>query len=147
MPVCSPRFLLGAVIVKRQNLCIVQLPVPLRWKQGVHQSNGMRRKHIRFAPRRSVLISKGCDVAEDYISYPQQSLRPHYNIKRVICTMRSIFQRDMDNNCLLPFIESPQFGFGKASRLDPAASSNHFLSMTRPGKHHQYLNHSTASID
>lgn len=65
MPVCSPCILLGIVIVKRRNSCIAELPVPLRWKQGVHQLNGMRRRRIRFAPRKSVVVSKGCGMTEN----------------------------------------------------------------------------------
>jgi hypothetical protein len=103
MLVCSPRVLLDIVIVKRRNSCIAELPVLLGWKQGVHQLNGMRRRRIRFAPRKSALVSEGCSMIVCFISYPQQSLRPHYSIKRVICTMRSISQEDMDNNSLLPF--------------------------------------------
>lgn len=98
----SLHFLQSTVIVKRRNSCVGELQVLLRRKQGVHQLNGMRRKHIRFAPRKSVHVSEGCDVTKDAISYPQQPLRPHYSTKRKICTMRSVPQKSMDNS-LVPF--------------------------------------------
>jgi len=51
-------FLLGIVIAKRRMSFVVELQVPLKQRQGVHQLTGMRRKHIRFVPRRSVEVSK-----------------------------------------------------------------------------------------
>lgn len=93
---------LGSMIAKRRNSYIAELQVPLRRKQGVHQLNGMRRKHIRFVPRKSVFVSEGCNVENDSISYPQQSLRPHYSIRRMICTMRLVSFKNMDNS-LVPF--------------------------------------------
>ena len=137
---------LGSMIAKRRNSYIAELPVLLRRKQGVHQLNGMRRKHIRFVPRKSIHVSEGCDLITHAISYPQQPLRPHYSTKRKICTMRPVPPKNMDNSLVTLQLNSPQFGFGRASRLDPAATT-YFLSMTRPREHAQYLNHSTASID
>lgn len=85
------------MIAKRRNSYIAELPVLLRRKQGVHQLNGMRRKHIRSVPRKSVFVSEGCGIGNDFISYPQQSLRPHYSIKGMICTMRPVSFKNMDN--------------------------------------------------
>lgn len=82
IPMYSPHFLLGKMVVKRRSPCIAELQVLLRRKQGVHQLDGMRRKHIRFVPRKSFLVSEGCGMIEDFISYPQQSLRPHDGIKK-----------------------------------------------------------------
>jgi hypothetical protein len=153
MMVRSLELLLGIMIVRRRRSSVVRLQVPLRGKQGVHQLSGMRRKHIHFVPRKSVVVSKRCDMRRDAIcAYSQQSLRPHYRTK--------IKRRYMYNDlCLIPrtwtipscpsLQLSPQFGFGRASRLDPAlpvARATTF-SMTRPRKHHQSLNYSTASID
>lgn len=92
IPMYSSHFLLGKMVVKRRSPCIAELQVLLRRKQGVHQLDGMRRKHIRFVPRESFLVSEGCGRIEDFISYPQQSLRPHDSIKKKkkICTMRPV---------------------------------------------------------
>jgi hypothetical protein len=53
-------FLLGIMSVTRRMLLIVELRALLRWKQVIHQPDGMHRKRIHFVPRRSgvVVISK-----------------------------------------------------------------------------------------
>jgi hypothetical protein len=56
MLVCLPRFLLGTMVAMKRNSLFAKLQVPLRRKQGVHQLNGMRRKRIRFEPRKSVFL-------------------------------------------------------------------------------------------
>lgn len=66
----SLHFFRSTMIVKRQNSCVEELQVLLGRKQAVHQLNGMRRKHIRFVPRKSIHVSEGCDLITHAISYP-----------------------------------------------------------------------------
>jgi len=66
-----PRFLLGVMIAMRRNFLFAELQVPLRRRQGVHQLNGMRRKRIRFEPRKSVFfVSERWNVTKRFHLIP-----------------------------------------------------------------------------
>lgn len=67
MPV---RLYLGIVIARRRIPSAGRLQMLVRPKQVVHQLDGMRRKRIHFVPRKSAVVSKGCDMIERFSHVP-----------------------------------------------------------------------------